>query len=209
MTLARRTEADVERQIERLRERYGDFEVREETVENDPEFFEHGRELAEEGWRGDAGAWVTDDEGRALLIRHADAPEKWGVPGGGHEPGETHAETAVREVREETGVECELTGVWRARRKEIVLKTDPDQRFWMLTVWFEASTGNVGATAENAESGDVSDCDISVGDEEILDARWFAEPPEAVHDFLKPKVRAWAEERAAEAEEREEEDGKS
>ena len=188
MTLARRTEADVERRIERLRERYGDFEVFEETVENDPEFFEHGRKLVEEGWRGDAGAWVTDDEDRALLIRHADAPEKWGIPGGGHEPGETHAETALREVREETGVECEITGVWRARRKEIVLETDPDQRFWMLTVWFEASAGSDDSN------------EVTISDEEILEARWFAEPPEVVHDFLEPQVHAWAEDRAEEDE---------
>jgi ADP-ribose pyrophosphatase YjhB (NUDIX family) len=178
MTLREETAADVSRRVGCLREEYGDdFEVRAETVENDPEFFEHGRTLAEEGWRGDAGAWVTDGAEQVLLIRHADAPEAWTIPGGGHEPGETHAETARREVREETGVECEITDVWKARRKEIVLETDPDKRFSMLTVWFEARARGT---------------DVSVGDEGILEARWFADAPEAVQDFLEPKFRAWA-----------------
>jgi hypothetical protein len=67
--------------------------VREEMVENDPGFFEEGREMAAAGWRGDAGAWASDDASRVLLIRHEGAPGEWGVPGGGHEPGESFVET--------------------------------------------------------------------------------------------------------------------
>jgi ADP-ribose pyrophosphatase YjhB (NUDIX family) len=182
MTLEDQTKTDVDRRIDCLREDYGDFLVSDETVENDLQFFEQGRELAAEGWRGDAGAWVEEEAGRALLIRHADAPDRWGVPGGGHEPGEHHAETARREVREETGIDVEITGVWRARRKEIVLATDPDRRFWMLTVWFEARPRDA--------SGD----ELSVADDEVLEARWVADPPDAVLDFLEPKVREWADE---------------
>lgn len=182
MTIRTTTAEAVDRRLARLRERFDDFPVREETVENDLEFFEHGRMLAEEGWRGDAGAWVEADDDRVLFVRHADDPERWGIPGGGHEPGESHAETARREVLEETGVECEITGVWYARRREIALATDPDTRYWMLTVWFEARP----VEGANAEDG------LSVGDDEILEARWFADPPESVLDFLTPKVRQWA-----------------
>ena len=43
--------------------------------------------------------------------------EWWELPGGGVEPGESYAETAVREVREETGFELDLADVsgasWR------------------------------------------------------------------------------------------------
>lgn len=55
-------------------------------------------------------AFIQDDEGRILMIRRTDN-DLYSIPGGQLELGETLAEAAVREVREETGVECEVTGV--------------------------------------------------------------------------------------------------
>jgi 8-oxo-dGTP diphosphatase len=54
-----------------------------------------------------AGAVVHDAAGRLLLVRRGREPGRgrWSLPGGRCEPGETPAETAVREVREETGLE--------------------------------------------------------------------------------------------------------
>jgi 8-oxo-dGTP diphosphatase len=51
--------------------------------------------------------------GEVLLIRRGNAPlrGRWSVPGGRVEPGETHAQAALREVREETGVAVALIGV--------------------------------------------------------------------------------------------------
>ena len=53
-----------------------------------------------------AGAVVHDAAGRLLLVRRGRAPGRglWSLPGGRCEPGETAAATAVREVREETGL---------------------------------------------------------------------------------------------------------
>lgn len=50
-------------------------------------------------------AIVFDDEGRVLLNRRADTG-KWSIIGGIPEPGEQPADTAVREVYEETAVRC-------------------------------------------------------------------------------------------------------
>ena len=59
------------------------------------------------------GAVIRDADGRLLLVRHK--PErggfwqgKWICPGGKLEPGETLAEGALREVREETHLEVRL-----------------------------------------------------------------------------------------------------
>ena len=59
-----------------------------------------------------AGALVVRN-GKVLLIRRLIEPVKgyWDVPGGFCEVDEHPAETCVREVREETGLEIELTGL--------------------------------------------------------------------------------------------------
>jgi 8-oxo-dGTP diphosphatase len=51
-------------------------------------------------------------DGRVMLAARGRAPMEglYSLPGGGVEPGETHAEAALRELREETGVEAELIG---------------------------------------------------------------------------------------------------
>jgi 8-oxo-dGTP pyrophosphatase MutT (NUDIX family) len=52
-------------------------------------------------------AIVSDDEGRVLMIHKTDN-NRWALPGGGHEPGESIANTVVREVKEETGYDVEV-----------------------------------------------------------------------------------------------------
>ena len=62
-----------------------------------------------------AGCAVLDDSGRVLLQRRGDAEGPWGLPGGAMELGETLEEAAVRETREETGLDVrpdELLGVY-------------------------------------------------------------------------------------------------
>ena len=58
-----------------------------------------------------AGIVVFDDEGRVLLQKRSNTEELWGFPGGMMELGESAAETAVREVREETGLDVEITSL--------------------------------------------------------------------------------------------------
>jgi 8-oxo-dGTP pyrophosphatase MutT (NUDIX family) len=57
-----------------------------------------------------ASAIVTDDQGRILLVKRRDNT-LWALPGGGHDIGETIADTAVREVKEETGLDVEITSL--------------------------------------------------------------------------------------------------
>lgn len=51
-----------------------------------------------------AGGVVVNSEGKVLLIRHYNGT--WVFPKGHVDPGETHLEAALREVGEESGVEC-------------------------------------------------------------------------------------------------------
>jgi 8-oxo-dGTP pyrophosphatase MutT (NUDIX family) len=50
----------------------------------------------------------VDEEGRVLLAWHAGATDGWSTVGGAVDPGESPAQAAVREAREEIGVEIRL-----------------------------------------------------------------------------------------------------
>lgn len=57
-----------------------------------------------------ASALVTDDSGQVLMQRRGDSGN-WSLPGGIMEVGETLEDCAVRETREETGLDIEITGL--------------------------------------------------------------------------------------------------
>lgn len=65
-------------------------------------------------WTGGVRAIVLDEENRMLMVKqHHDGKDIWMVPGGGIEEGEGAREAAVREVKEETGLDVNVTRlVW-------------------------------------------------------------------------------------------------
>lgn len=56
------------------------------------------------------GVIISDPAGRLLLEKRSDCG-RWGLPGGRIEPGETVEQTARREVKEETGLDIEVTSL--------------------------------------------------------------------------------------------------
>jgi ADP-ribose pyrophosphatase YjhB (NUDIX family) len=57
-----------------------------------------------------AAVALFDGDGRILLLRRKDN-DKWTMPGGTMDFGESLGQCAVREVREETGFDIEVTGL--------------------------------------------------------------------------------------------------
>jgi ADP-ribose pyrophosphatase YjhB (NUDIX family) len=53
---------------------------------------------------------VVNDADEILMIRRTDN-DNWAVPGGAIDLGESVVQAAVRETREESGIECEITGI--------------------------------------------------------------------------------------------------
>ncbi|MGH3660896.1 MAG: NUDIX hydrolase [Micromonosporaceae bacterium] len=53
-------------------------------------------------------AAVRNDAGELLMIHRTDN-DFWALPGGGHDIGESISDTVIREVREETGIDVEVT----------------------------------------------------------------------------------------------------
>ena len=60
---------------------------------------------------------VVNDDGDILMIRRSDN-ENWAVPGGAIDLGESLTQAAIRETKEESGIDCEITGL-------IGIYTDP------------------------------------------------------------------------------------
>lgn len=54
--------------------------------------------------------FVVNDRDEVLMIRRTDN-DNWAVPGGAMDLGESVPEAAVRETLEETGINCEITGI--------------------------------------------------------------------------------------------------
>jgi 8-oxo-dGTP pyrophosphatase MutT (NUDIX family) len=102
-----------------------------------------------------ANAVVTDDAGRVLVIHRTDNGN-WALPGGALDLGESLVQTAVREVKEETGIDCEITGlvgIYTDPRHVIFYTSDGEARQEFSVLYTARATG--GEPTPSDESRDV------------------------------------------------------
>lgn len=63
-------------------------------------------------WIGGVRVVIPNEEGKILMVKqHHEDRDIWMVPGGGIEAGENSIEAAIREAKEETGLDIEVIGV--------------------------------------------------------------------------------------------------
>lgn len=77
-----------------------------------------------------ATCYVEDGDGAVLLIERTDNG-RWSMPGGAMDPGETLTGCAVRETKEEAGVDVEvvdLVGIWTSPGHRIEYTSDGEVR---------------------------------------------------------------------------------
>ncbi len=96
---------------------------------------------------------VRDDRGRLLMIQRSDN-NLWALPGGAQDIGETTSEAAVREVREETGVSIEITGISGiySDPRHVIAYDDGEVRQEFSIVFRGRPIGDSGAVRPSEES---------------------------------------------------------
>ena len=87
-----------------------------------------------------AGCIIFDEQNRLLLQRRTDCG-KWGFPGGLLELGESAAEAAVREVREESGLDVRITALFGIYSKYHVVYANGDRAQTILHMFRAEVTG--------------------------------------------------------------------
>lgn len=99
---------------------------------------------------------VTNARGQILFIRRSDN-DNWALPGGAIDLGESMTQAAVRETAEETGIDCEVTGLVGIYTdpKHVILYTSNNearQEFSILLTAHEVG----GTPAPSSESTEVA-----------------------------------------------------
>lgn len=98
---------------------------------------------------------VTNEAGEVLLIRRSDN-DNWAVPGGAVDLGESVAQAAVRETQEESGIDCQITGVIGiySDPKHVILYTSNGEVRQEFSILLTA-TATGGQPTPSSESSDV------------------------------------------------------
>lgn len=110
----------------------------------------------------------------AVLLQRRDDNGRWGLPGGGVEPGESVSAAVVREVREETGLEVaplRLIGVYSAPENHQIMRYPDGNAIHYVSCCFECTI--VGGT-------------LACGDESLA-LEWF--DPDALPEDVMPVAR--------------------
>lgn len=100
------------------------------------------------------GSALVVDENGAVLMQHRSDSGNWSFPGGTMEIGETLEQCVIRETKEETGLDIEITGI-------LGIYTDPEhviayadgevRQEFNITFYGRVTGGNIAVSAESTD----------------------------------------------------------
>ena len=116
-----------------------------------------GDRIGKEGkLRPGASALIFDEARERILMTQREDNSRWCLPGGGMDPGESAAETCVREVLEETGLEVRVTklvGIYTS--PDLLIEFPDGNKIQPVAFSFEAEItgGELGLSSETIAFG--------------------------------------------------------
>jgi ADP-ribose pyrophosphatase YjhB (NUDIX family) len=99
-------------------------------------------------------ASVFDADGRRMLFVRRVDDDRWAVPGGYMEPGESLTEACQREVLEEAGLSVEIQRLIGVYTSPNLLVEYPDGSKWQLVVCHFEAKATGGAFTPNSETSE-------------------------------------------------------
>lgn len=196
MSIGRVNEGEIDQRLDRLQQTYDEVTLEEELVELPPEQFRRAEGFSRDGYLGGAYVWVArkaadapplgetmptdaaDHRERVLMILSRGS-DRWGLPGGGRESGESFEAAAIREVNEETSVECSIVDCFHLRRVTTVPEERDGHELHTLQVFFDGVY----------EGGT-----IAIQGSELNGAAWFARPPTRILPANERRAETWFDE---------------
>lgn len=116
----------------------------------------YGDRLGREGkLRPGCSVSIINNEGKVLLTRRLDNGQ-WCLPSGGMDPGESPAETCIREVFEETGLHVRvkrLVGVYSDPNQLVIYADGTKVQIVAMHFEVEITGGTVGLSNETSDFG--------------------------------------------------------
>ena len=119
--------------------------------------YSFGERIGKEGTlRVGASALIFDEARKKILMTQREDNNRWCLPGGGMDPGESAAEACIREVLEETGLEVRVTrlvGIYTS--PDMVIEYRDGNKVQPVTFSFEAEItgGELGLSNETIGFG--------------------------------------------------------
>lgn len=111
-----------------------------------------------------------DPAAQILLIKQSKNDKSWGIPKGHMEPGESQEQTALREVKEETGISILL----KKKLPNVLLKKKHFKK--IVVTYLATQTCDAQPNAKNKNS-------------EVFEARWFnIDSLPEIHYYQQPVI---------------------